>query len=425
MTSSACERTCGDRQGPVRPARCRRRRGRSRAAAGRARRGPRSARRRRSRRCRWVRRHAGSLRAPGDVAPHRAGAAVTGCPGRPARPVSEGQVASIASTSDSCSQVSPRTRPRASRGGSSGGRASTLVRGAASASSSVAQPQPLGEHQPHVGQATSPGRGLVVVEHDAVPSRRSVAAARSQRRARLRSRSPCSVSRRNSRPPRRRPGCASGSSRASAGSPAAAVVAPSPRSMPDEPGEGVDGAGSAAAASSASSIGATSSSSRGEQRRARSSSRRGRRPRDGCGGRRRATQPLPAGTSPRARTRASPRCRAPSPRGVPVETTARPVRVHVHHQLLGLVARVAEVGLEHVRDVGHQVHRVVPDDGHPRGVRPDVGAALDAALERLHRCRHGRPAAESDGSPSPGPAGRCSVTRGAAQSSALERRRPC
>src|SRR6188508_694812 len=39
--------------------------------------------------------------------------------------------------------------------------------------------------------------------------------------------------------------------------------------------------------------------------------------------------------------------------------------VHVEHQLGRPLLRVAEVLLEHERDIGHQVDRVVPDDGHP------------------------------------------------------------
>src|SRR5690606_40905607 len=46
--------------------------------------------------------------------------------------------------------------------------------------------------------------------------------------------------------------------------------------------------------------------------------------------------------------------------------------VNVHHQLLGLLPRVAEHRLEDVGHVGHQVDRVVPDDRHPRQFGPDV-----------------------------------------------------
>src|SRR5262245_16834823 len=42
--------------------------------------------------------------------------------------------------------------------------------------------------------------------------------------------------------------------------------------------------------------------------------------------------------------------------------------VHVEHQLLGLVLAVPKELLQHPRDVGHQVDRIVPDDRHPCGV---------------------------------------------------------
>ena len=42
--------------------------------------------------------------------------------------------------------------------------------------------------------------------------------------------------------------------------------------------------------------------------------------------------------------------------------------VHLQHQLGGVRFAVAEQLLEHVGHVGHQVHRIVPDDGHPRTV---------------------------------------------------------
>src|SRR4051794_4225310 len=43
--------------------------------------------------------------------------------------------------------------------------------------------------------------------------------------------------------------------------------------------------------------------------------------------------------------------------------------MHVEHQLRGLFERVAEELLQHVRDVAHQVHRVVPHDHDPRVIR--------------------------------------------------------
>src|SRR5699024_3242311 len=46
-----------------------------------------------------------------------------------------------------------------------------------------------------------------------------------------------------------------------------------------------------------------------------------------------------------------------------------PLLVHLHHQLLGLLTWIAEVGLKDPGDVGHQVHRVIPDDGDPGQVR--------------------------------------------------------
>ena len=51
---------------------------------------------------------------------------------------------------------------------------------------------------------------------------------------------------------------------------------------------------------------------------------------------------------------------------LPVATTARPSCVHLQHEPLGLLARVAEVAAEDVGDVGHEVDRVVPHDGLPR-----------------------------------------------------------
>src|SRR6185437_8852045 len=43
--------------------------------------------------------------------------------------------------------------------------------------------------------------------------------------------------------------------------------------------------------------------------------------------------------------------------------------VHVQHQLGGLLLRIAEDVLEHVRHVRHQVDRIVPDDRDPGPVR--------------------------------------------------------
>ena len=66
------------------------------------------------------------------------------------------------------------------------------------------------------------------------------------------------------------------------------------------------------------------------------------------------------------------------------------VLVDLHHQLLGLLLRVAEVLLEHVGDVGHQVDRVVPHDRHPRlgGEGDLVGSEgrldLDGGRHDLH-----------------------------------------
>src|SRR5687768_8197760 len=46
--------------------------------------------------------------------------------------------------------------------------------------------------------------------------------------------------------------------------------------------------------------------------------------------------------------------------------------VYVQHELLGLLLGVAEDRLENVGHVGHQVDRVVPDDGYPWQIGPDV-----------------------------------------------------
>src|SRR5215467_2189004 len=50
--------------------------------------------------------------------------------------------------------------------------------------------------------------------------------------------------------------------------------------------------------------------------------------------------------------------------------------VHVEHELLGLGPGVAEHLLKHVGDVGHEVDRVVPDDGHPRRVGHGIESGL-------------------------------------------------
>jgi hypothetical protein len=43
--------------------------------------------------------------------------------------------------------------------------------------------------------------------------------------------------------------------------------------------------------------------------------------------------------------------------------------VNVKHQLFRFRARISEDVLKDVRHIGHQVHRIVPDDRHPRLVR--------------------------------------------------------
>src|SRR6187402_1717816 len=63
--------------------------------------------------------------------------------------------------------------------------------------------------------------------------------------------------------------------------------------------------------------------------------------------------------------------------------------VDVEHQLVRLLLGVAEVLLEDECDVAHQVHRVVPDDGHPRLVGDDD--LVGVGLLDLHR-RHGHAA---------------------------------
>jgi hypothetical protein len=57
--------------------------------------------------------------------------------------------------------------------------------------------------------------------------------------------------------------------------------------------------------------------------------------------------------------------------------------VHLHHQLLGLLLRVAEVLLEDEGDIGHQVDRVVPDDRHPRAGQ--LGDLVDLGFLELDR----------------------------------------
>ena len=47
--------------------------------------------------------------------------------------------------------------------------------------------------------------------------------------------------------------------------------------------------------------------------------------------------------------------------------------MHLEHQLLRLGLRIPEELLKDVRDVLHEVHRIVPDDRHPGVVGPDVG----------------------------------------------------
>src|SRR3954449_7792233 len=45
-----------------------------------------------------------------------------------------------------------------------------------------------------------------------------------------------------------------------------------------------------------------------------------------------------------------------------------PLVVHVEHQRLGLLAAVAEGLLKNPGHVRHEVHRIVPDDGHPGAI---------------------------------------------------------
>ena len=79
---------------------------------------------------------------------------------------------------------------------------------------------------------------------------------------------------------------------------------------------------------------------------------------------------------PTGRTRAAGRTSCSICSRDPVLTTARPLAVHVQHELGRLLPVVPEQLLEHERHVRHQVDRVVPDERHPRQRRPDVGALL-------------------------------------------------
>src|SRR6516164_2621584 len=66
--------------------------------------------------------------------------------------------------------------------------------------------------------------------------------------------------------------------------------------------------------------------------------------------------------------------------------------VHVQHELLRLGLGVAEYLLEHVGDIGHEVDRVVPDDGHPRCVGHGVESGLLALnLSGCHTHRSSPP----------------------------------
>ena len=60
---------------------------------------------------------------------------------------------------------------------------------------------------------------------------------------------------------------------------------------------------------------------------------------------------------------------------VPLATTALPSLCTCNMRRCAFALRVAEQLLEHVRDVVHQVDRIVPDDHDPRDVGPDVGVA--------------------------------------------------
>ena len=86
----------------------------------------------------------------------------------------------------------------------------------------------------------------------------------------------------------------------------------------------------------------------------------------------------PAASWPRARARAA-ATRRPRTLACAVRHDGLALVVHLHHQLVRLRLRVAEQLLEHVRDVVHQVDRVVPDEHDPR----DVGRAVRVAEQLL------------------------------------------
>ncbi len=64
------------------------------------------------------------------------------------------------------------------------------------------------------------------------------------------------------------------------------------------------------------------------------------------------------------------------------------VVVHREHELVRLLLGVAEVVAEHIRDVGHQIDRIVPDDGDPRILELDD--LINVGLRDLNgrRCGH-------------------------------------
>src|SRR5699024_9465065 len=71
------------------------------------------------------------------------------------------------------------------------------------------------------------------------------------------------------------------------------------------------------------------------------------------------------------------------------------VLVHLHHEGVGLALGVAEVALEDVGDVVHEVDRIVPDDGHPRFGTTDVSLEMRGLLWcgcHGHRATLGPPA---------------------------------
>lgn len=57
--------------------------------------------------------------------------------------------------------------------------------------------------------------------------------------------------------------------------------------------------------------------------------------------------------------------------------------VDVEHQLVGLLGAVAEQLLEHERDIGHEVDRVVPDENDPRSLKVDLLVAAQVGLVDL------------------------------------------